>query len=322
MNMVGTISETGVSLAIVVPCFNEQAILPVTCERLLGTIEELRAAQRIAPQSRIYLVDDGSTDGTWALIERLAAGDDRISGIKLSRNYGHQNALLAGLLSVDEGIVVSIDADLQDDVDVIAQMVDAYYDGHDVVYGARCRRDTDSYFKRASAQLYYRLLRAMGVSIEYNSADFRLLSRRALQALRDYNEVNLFLRGIIPTIGFKSTVVLYDRADREHGETKYSIGKMLALAVDGIASFSAFPLRMIALLGLIIFLGSLVLSGWVLWIRLVSGIAIPGWASSVLPMYFLGGIQLLSIGVLGEYASKIYMETKRRPRFIIEKRLK
>ncbi|MDJ0741342.1 MAG: glycosyltransferase family 2 protein [Gammaproteobacteria bacterium] len=321
MNTSDTDTRSAPSLAIIVPCFNEQAVLPVTCQRLLGTLEGLRETHRIAPHSRIYLIDDGSTDATWDVIEQTAAASDGICGIKLSRNFGHQNALLAGLLSVDEEIAISIDADLQDDIGVIEQMIDAYRRGHDVVYGVRRKRDADSLFKRMSAQLYYRLLRAMGISIEYNSADFRLVSHRVLRALRDYGEVNLFLRGIIPTIGFTSTTVLYDRVDREHGETKYPIGKMLALAVDGITSFSALPLRMIALLGLIIFIGSLALSAWVLWIRLVSDIAIPGWASSVLPMYFLGGIQLLSIGVLGEYASKIYMETKRRPRFIIEKTL-
>jgi hypothetical protein len=211
---------------------------------------------------------------------------------------------------------------LQDDINVIPDMVAAYTEGFDIVYGVRKSRDSDSFFKRTSAQFFYKLLNTMGISVEYNHADTRLMSRRALEALKQYDEVNLFLRGLIPTIGFPSACVEYDRSERFAGETKYGLLKMLGLALDGITSFSAFPLRLVAVLGLMIFIGSLVTSGWVLWIRFVSEIALPGWASSVLPMYFLGGIQLLSIGILGEYASKIYMETKRRPRFIIEKRLK
>ena len=309
------------TLAIVVPCYNEQEVLPVTTERLGALIENMVADGKISPKSLIWYIDDGSTDQTWNLIEGLRQKNSRVRGIKLSANRGHQNALLAGLLTVDADILVSIDADLQDDITVIPEMVDAHGDGADIVYGIRKSRESDSLFKRTSAQFFYRLLNLMGVSVEYNHADTRLMSRRALDALKQYGEVNLFLRGLIPTIGFPSSRVEYDRSSRAAGESKYPLAKMLALAIDGITSFSAVPLRVVAVLGLVIFCGSILTSAWVLWVRFVSQIAIPGWASSVLPMYFLGGIQLLSIGVLGEYASKIYMETKRRPRFIIEKTL-
>jgi len=310
-----------VKLAIVVPCYNEEEVLPETTRRLAALITEMVEAQTLSAESCIYYVDDGSIDRTWALVEAQADECRYVSGLKLSANRGHQNALLAGLLTVESDIVISIDADLQDDIKVIPDMVAAFNQGFDIVYGVRKARDTDTFLKRTSAQLFYKLLGSMGVSVEYNHADTRLMSRRALEALKQYDEVNLFLRGLIPTIGFPSTRVEYDRAERFAGESKYGLAKMLGLALDGITSFSAFPLRLVAILGLAIFLGSLAISGWVLWIRFVSDIAIPGWASSVLPMYFLGGIQLLGIGILGEYTSKIYMETKRRPRFIIEKRL-
>jgi len=309
------------TLTIVVPCYNEEEVLPETNKRLLKLLDHLQEQEKISTDSRIYFVDDGSNDLTWTLVEEHAVKDSRIHGIKLSRNQGHQNALLAGLLTVDGDVVVSIDADLQDDISVIEKMVDAYHKGNDVVYGVRKERDTDTVFKRGTAEFYYTLLKWMGVSVVFNHADYRLMSRRSLEALKEYNEVNLFLRGVIPTIGFPSSVVAYDRSERFAGESKYPLSKMLALAIDGITSFSALPLRMIAGLGIIIFLFSLAISFWVMWVRFVSGDAIPGWASSVLPMYFLGGIQLLSIGVVGEYVAKIYMETKQRPRFIIEKNI-
>ena len=309
-----------VNLAIVVPCYNEEAVLPETTRRLVALLTEMVEANAVSAENCIYYVDDGSIDRTWELIESQAEECGYVSGLKLSANRGHQNALLAGLLTVESDIVVSIDADLQDDISVIPDMVCAYKEGFDIVHGVRKTRDSDTFFKRSSAQLFYKLLSVMGVSVEYNHADTRLMSRRALDALKQYDEVNLFLRGLIPTIGFPSTRVEYDRSERFAGESKYGLAKMLGLALDGITSFSAFPLRLVAILGLVIFVGSLAISGWVLWIRFVSDIAIPGWASSVLPMYFLGGIQLLGIGILGEYASKTYMETKRRPRFIIEKR--
>jgi glycosyltransferase involved in cell wall biosynthesis len=240
-------------------------------------------------------------------------------GVKLSRNRGHQNALLAGLFTAPEEILISIDADLQDDIIVMEQMVDEYYKGKDIVCGVRKNRDTDSYFKRFTAELYYKLLHLMNIETEYNHADYRLMNRRAVEALKEYKETNLFLRGIVPTIGFNMGTVLYDRKERFKGKSKYPFKKMLSLAVNGIISFSPLPLRFIALFGFCVFLGSLCLIAWALWVKFISGKAIPGWASSVLPIYFLGGVQILSIGVVGEYIAKIYLEVKRRPRFIIEK---
>jgi glycosyltransferase involved in cell wall biosynthesis len=304
-----------------VPSYNEEEVQPDTTERLGGVLDEMVGTGTISSDSFIWYVDDGSTDNTWKLIEERSREGRRVRGLKLAANRGHQNALIAGLLTVDADIAVSIDADLQDDIRVIPKMVDAYCGGADIVYGIRKNRDSDSFFKRMTAQFFYKLLNSMGVAVEYNHADTRLMSRRALDALMQYDEVNLFLRGLIPTIGFPSARVEYDRSSRKAGESKYPFAKMLALAIDGITSFSAVPLRIVAILGLLIFFGSILTSAWVLWVRFVEQVAIPGWASSVLPMYFLGGIQLLGIGVLGEYASKIYMETKRRPRFIVEKTL-
>ncbi|MEO0996833.1 MAG: glycosyltransferase family 2 protein [Pseudomonadota bacterium] len=308
-------------LAVVVPCYNEEAVLPATRQRLLGLLDKLAAAGTISAESEIYFVDDGSRDATWSLIEQYANADKRVRGIKLSRNHGHQNALLAGLLHADGDAIISIDADLQDDIDVMAEMIEAFQAGHDVVYGVRETRSRDSFAKRFFAESFYRVLRLMGVDIVFNHADFRLLSRRALSALAEFGEVNLFLRGVIPALGFPSTVVSYARSERLAGDSKYSIRGMLSLAARGVTSFSALPLRLIALLGVAIFGLTLVLSIWVLWTRLFSDAVVPGWASSVLPMYFLGGVQLLSIGVLGEYVARVYLETKRRPRFIIEKQL-
>ncbi len=307
------------TLTIVVPCFNEEAALPQTAAALLEVLERLARADKISRASQICFVDDGSRDRTWALIEEQAARDPRVHGVKLSRNHGHQKALLAGLMTTAGDAVVSIDADLQDDVSVIERMVDEFRAGHQVVLGVRVDRSSDSWRKRIFAEGYYRLLRRMGVDVVFNHADFRLLSRRALDTLKEYSEVNLFLRGVVPTIGFPTAIVNYDRKERFAGATKYNMRKMLSLAIEGITSFSALPLRMIAALGILIFLGSLGLSIWVVCIRLFSQNVVPGWASAVLPMYFLGGVQLLSIGIVGEYVAKIYMETKRRPRFIVEK---
>lgn len=307
------------TLAIVVPCYNEKDVLPETAKRLIQLIDDLIAMNKVSNESVVYFIDDGSRDGTWELIEEQANASPRVIGVKLSRNIGHQNALLAGLHIAEGDAIVSIDADLQDDPAAIEQMVDELHAGSDVVFGVRNLRDTDTLFKRASAEGFYKLLHWMGVHVVFNHADYRLLSRRALDALKEYDEVNLFLRGIIPTIGFPSSVVTYRRAERFAGESKYPLRKMLALATDGITSFSAVPLRLIAVLGILVFICTLVLSGWVLWLSLSKGNTVPGWASSVLPMYLLGGIQLLSIGIVGEYIAKVYKETKRRPRFIIDK---
>ena len=307
------------SVSVIVPCYNEEEVVLETMRKLEEILAELVRKEKVDENSRVILVDDGSRDRTWAMIEEASESRPRIGGIKLSRNVGHQRAVLAGLLTAPGDALVSIDADLQDDVGVIEKMVDEHLAGNEIVYGVRRRRTTDTFFKRVTAEGYYKLLKLMGVDVVFNHADYRLMGRRALDVLQEYGEVNLFLRGIIPTIGFPSSVVEYDRHERFAGESKYPLRKMLALAIDGVTSFSAVPLRFIAVLGMLVFLGTMLMSGWVLWTKYISGNAIPGWASSVLPMYFLGGIQLLGIGVVGEYVSKIYMETKRRPRFIIEK---
>jgi len=308
-------------LSIVVPCYNEEEVLPETVRRLGALIDSMRDDDLVAPGSHVLFVDDGSRDRTWPLIREFASERDSVRGLKLSRNRGHQNALLAGLHVTTGDVIVSIDADLQDDIDVIRTMVERHRDGYDVVYGVRRARETDTRFKRSTAEGYYRILALLGVDVVFNHADYRLLSRRALDALKCYEEVNLFLRGIVPTLGFPSCEVTYDRAERFAGESKYPLKKMLALALDGVTSFTAVPLRLIAGLGVVVFFVSLAISAWALSVWMFSDNAVPGWASSVLPMYLLGGIQLLSIGVVGEYIAKTYMETKRRPRFFVEERV-
>lgn len=306
-------------LSLVVPCYNEEAALPQTAARLDALLDDLVRRGKVAPESDVWLVDDGSRDATWAVIEGLADRSPRFVGVKLSRNRGHQNALLAGLMQADGDAVISLDADLQDDLGVIEQMVDACEDGCEIVYGVRNRRDTDTWYKRWTAERYYALLRFLGVDIIPNHADYRLMGRRAIEALDSYEEVNLFLRGIIPQLGFRSKHVFYERGERIAGESKYPLRKMLGLAVDGVTSFSAVPLRLIAALGAMVFVMSTAIALWVLGIRFFTDRAVPGWASTLLPIYALGGVQLLSVGVVGEYVAKIYLETKRRPRFFIER---
>lgn len=306
-------------LAIVVPCYNEEEVLPETNRRLLALLTKLHDLQLISVNSCVHYVDDGSKDSTWSLIESLAAIDTRIHGIKLSGNRGHQNALLSGLLTVEGDAVVSIDADLQDDVSVIEAMVREFIGGAEVVYGVRDSRQTDTAFKRGTALMYYGLMKRMGVDLVHNHADFRLLGRRAVEALRQYGEVNMFLRGIVPLIGYRAATVKYDRAERFAGVSKYPLRKMLTFAVEGITSFSIVPLRLITLFGFLVSGFSFAMILFILYGALVLKAVIPGWASSVAPIYFLGGIQLLSIGILGEYIAKIYLETKQRPRFFIEK---
>lgn len=308
-------------LSIVVPCYNEEEVLPETVQRLAVLLTKLVTCNKVNPDSHVLFIDDGSRDKTWSLIKEFNRQDARIKGIKLSANRGHQTALIAGLFSAEGDAVVSIDADLQDDVNAIELMVDAYLSGQEVIYGVRKRRETDTFFKRVSAESYYKLLSLLGVKVIFNHADYRLLSRRALLSLQQYTEINLFVRGIVPLIGFQSSVVYYDRAERFAGESKYPIKKMLALAIDGVTSFTAFPLRLIAAMGLLVSLASLGMILWVFWVKLFTDNALPGWASSVIPIYFLGGIQLLSIGVLGEYVAKIYFETKRRPKYFVEEAL-
>ncbi|MGD9842737.1 MAG: glycosyltransferase family 2 protein [Steroidobacteraceae bacterium] len=305
-------------LAIVVPCYNEQEVLTETTRQLLALLDRLVSTQKIAQTSHILYVDDGSTDQTWNLIREMHAEHLAVKGLKLSANRGHQIALIAGLFSAQGEVVVSIDADLQDDVGAIEAMLDAHAQGNDVVYGVRSVRSVDTLFKRASAESYYKLLKLLGVKVVFNHADYRLLSRRAVEALKEYGEVNLFIRGIVPLIGFRSTAVYYERSERFAGESKYPLKKMLMLALDGITSFTAFPLRLISIIGMLVSLGSLGMILWVLWVKVFTDHALPGWASSVIPIYFLGGLQLLSIGVVGEYIAKIYFETKRRPRYFVE----
>ncbi|HNC61981.1 MAG TPA: glycosyltransferase family 2 protein [Rhodocyclaceae bacterium] len=307
------------SLAIVVPCYNEQEVLPETIKRLSALLVRLAATHKIDGNSRIYLVDDGSRDRTWLLVEDHAAQGWPIVGIKLSRNRGHQNALLAGLFAARGDAIVSIDADLQDDVDAIEAMLDHHVAGCDVVYGVRRARTTDTAFKRLTAVGFYRLMRLLGAKTIDNHADFRLLSRRAVESLKAFGEVNLYLRGIVPMLGYPSAIVEYDRAERFAGETKYPLRRMLSLALNAVTSFSVVPLRLISLLGLLLSLGTMAVSAWVLAVSLHPERVVPGWASTVLPIYFLGGVQLLSLGVIGEYVGKPYLESKARPRYFIER---
>lgn len=309
------------NLSIVVPCYNEQEVLPETAKRLTTLLDDLANREKISAQSCVYFVDDGSKDSTWQLIESIAANQPLFKGIKLSRNRGHQIALLAGLTTAPGDAIISIDADLQDDLAAIEAMIDAHKKGADIVYGVRAQRKTDTFFKRFTAESYYRLLDRLGVEVIFNHADYRLMSRRALDALAEYDETNVFLRGLIPQLGFPTSVVYYDRGERFAGESKYPLRKMLALAWNGVTSFSATPLRFITAMGFIIALASLAVTAWAVGVRLFGDSAVPGWASTVIPLYFLGGIQLLSMGMIGEYVAKTYSESKRRPRYQIEKRI-
>lgn len=306
------------NLSIVVPCYNEEEVLPETTRRLVALLAALRGAGKASEASRIFYVDDGSRDGTWRAIERFVDEGLPVVGVKLSRNRGHQNALLAGLFAADGEAVVSVDADLQDDLGAIERMLEHFEQGCDVVYGVRKRRDSDRALKRLSAQAFYRVMGWMGADTVYNHADYRLLSRRAVEALKEYREVNLFLRGIVPLIGFRTATVAYDRAARFAGESKYPLRRMISLSLNAVTSFSVTPLRVISALGLLVFTVSTALGLWVLFVAMFTDRAVAGWASTVLPIYFMGGIQLLSLGVIGEYVGKIYLESKGRPRFVVE----
>lgn len=310
------------SLAIVIPCYNEEEMLPKTLATMLALRDGMIARGKINNESKIYLVDDGSKDKTWEILSREAAQNPALVGVKLSRNKGHQNALYAGLCTTTEDITVSIDADLQDDPQNIEAMVDEYLKGNDVVYGVRSARNTDTFFKRFTAEGYYHLMKKMGVDLVFNHADFRLLSRRALESLKEYDESNLFLRGIVREVGYPSSVVEYKRQAREAGESKYPLKKMLSFAWKGITAFSTAPLRMITVLGLVSGFASFALIAWVLAIRFFTDNATPGWASVLLPLLFIGSVQLLCLGVIGEYLSKIYEEVKRRPKFHISEIIK
>ena len=308
------------TLYIVVPCYKEQEVLPETSKRLREKILALREQGKISSKSRVMFVNDGSSDNTWPIISQLHEQEpEMFSGVNLSRNRGHQNALLAGLMTAVNyaDMIVSMDADLQDDINAVDGMVDAYHEGYEVVYGVRSKRDTDTFFKRFTAEGFYKVMKALGVDIVFNHADYRLMSRRAVEGLAQFNEVNLFLRGIVPQIGYKWTTVTYERAERFAGESKYPLKKMLAFAADGITSFSVKPIRLVLTTGVVIFLISLAMLLYAL-IAKLTGNTSAGWTSLMGSIWLIGGIQLLSLGVIGEYIGKIYNETKRRPRFIIE----
>ncbi len=306
------------TLFIVIPCYNEEEVLPITAPMFLKKLLSLVQAGKIADSSRIMFVNDGSRDRTWEIISELSRSDEHYIGISQSRNRGHQNAVLAGLMEARGkcDITISVDCDGQDDINAMDKMVDAYADGCDVVYGVRSSRETDTFFKRSTAQGFYKFLSLMGAEVVYNHADYRLISARALDALSEFHEVNLFLRGMVPLVGFKSTSVEYSRSERIAGESKYPLKKMIALAVDGITSLSVKPLRMIMSFGLTVALISFIGVIWAI-VAAICGDTVAGWASTTCIVCFVGGVQLICMGIIGEYVGKIYMETKARPRYII-----
>lgn len=308
-------------LFIIIPCFNEEAVLPVTAPLFLNELNHLIEGGKVSDKSRILFVNDGSSDSTWKIIKDLADKDEHFIGICQSRNRGHQNAVLAGLMEAKDrcDITISIDCDGQDDISAMEQMVDEYHNGCEIVYGVRSDRSSDSFFKRSTAQGYYRFLNRMGVEVVYNHADYRLVSSKVLEHFADFHEVNIFLRGMFPLVGFKSTSVYYERHERVAGKSHYPLRKMIALAIDGITSLSIKPITIIALTGVIVSLVGIVGIVWAI-VTALMGHSVAGWASIVCIVCFLGGIQLLSLGVIGEYVGKTYMETKHRPRYIISDR--
>lgn len=309
------------TLWIVIPCYNEEAVLPITAPMFLGQLKSMIDAGKISEESKILFVNDGSKDSTWEIITSLALEDSRFVGICQSRNRGHQNAVLAGLMEAKNhaDITISIDCDGQDDIGAMDSMVDAYHAGNEVVYGVRSKRDTDTFFKRVTAEGFYKILKMMGVEVVFNHADYRLISKVVLDELEKFKEVNLFLRGMIPLVGFSSTSVYYERHERIAGESHYPLSKMLALAFDGITSLSIKPIRMISALGILVSMISFIGIIYV-FASLITGNVVPGWSSTVSLTCFIGGIQLISLGVIGEYIGKIYLEVKERPRYIISKK--
>ena len=303
----------------VIPCYNEQEVLPETSSRIREKLNDLIAKNKIDADSRIVFVNDGSKDATWDIITRLHSEDPIFQGINLSKNMGHQNALLAGLMTVKDhcDCAISLDADLQDDINAIEAMIDKFNEGTDVVYGVRSKRTTDTFFKRFTAIGFYKVMNSLGANTVYNHADYRLMSRRALLGLSEFGEVNLFLRGIVPMVGYKSDVVYYERAERFAGESKYPLKKMVSFAVEGITSLSTKPIKLITGLGVLIFLVSIAVFIYSL-VRYFNHETVPGWTTTVLSVWFIGGLMMISLGVIGEYIGKIYLETKNRPRFIIE----
>ena len=309
-------------LYLVIPCYNEEKVLPETSRQLKEKLNHLILNEKISPESRIVFVDDGSKDKTWEMISHLHLQNKIFQGIKLTRNKGPQNALLAGLMTVMDhcDITISLDADLQDDINAIDEMVDKYHEGCDVVYGVRSARKKDTVFKKITAEGFYKLINSMGAEIVYNHADYRLMSRKALEGLQSFEEVNLFLRGVVPMIGYKSDKVYYERKERFAGESKYPLKKMLAFAWEGITSLSTKPIKFISLLGGLIFIISIIMLVYSL-VRHFMGETETGWTSMILSIWSLGGLQLLAIGIIGEYIGKVYLETKKRPKFIVEKYL-
>ena len=310
------------TLYLVIPCYNEQEVLPETSRQLRDKMNVLIEKGKISPLSRIVFVNDGSKDNTWQIIAGLHESDSIFQGIKLSRNRGHQNALLAGLMTVKDlcDMTISLDADLQDDIDAIDEMVEKYYEGSDVVYGVRNARDTDTFFKKFTAEGYYKVMKKMGADIVFNHADYRLMSRRALDGLQSFKEVNMFLRGVVPMIGYKSDSVYYARKERFAGESKYPLKKMIAFAWEGITSLSTKPIRMITVLGGLIFLISILMLIYSV-VRHFMGATTIGWTSTIVSIWAIGGLQLLAIGIIGEYIGKVYLETKARPKYIVEEYL-
>lgn len=308
-------------LIIVIPCYNEQEVLPITAPQFLAKINQLAAEGLISGDSRVMFVNDGSKDDTWNIIQRLADQDKHYIGIAQSRNRGHQNAVLAGLMEAKDmcDITISIDCDGQDDINAMDEMVKAYLEGCEIVYGVRSKRDTDTFFKRFTAESFYKLLNSMGAEVVYNHADYRLISSRALQELAKFKEVNIFLRGMVPLVGFKSTSVYYERSERAAGKSHYPLSKMLALAFDGITSLSIKPIKMIIGMGVIVAFISFIGIIWAV-VEAILGKTVMGWASTTCIICFLSGVQLISVGVIGEYIGKIYMEVKQRPRYIISDR--
>lgn len=309
----------GVNLYVVVPCYNEEAVLHETSKRMLELFGKMKSEEIINEKSRIVFVDDGSKDKTWTIIDELTKEHKEIAGIKLARNAGHQNALLGGLMTVkdDCDCAISIDADLQDDINVIPDMIKKFKDGYDVVYGVRNKRETDTFFKRTTAVGFYRIMEMMGVNIVFNHADYRLMSRRALEGLSQFPERNLFLRGMVPLVGYRSDCVYYDRNERFAGESKYPLKKMISFAFDGITSFSISPIRVISAFGAIVCVIAVIMAIYAL-VQKIMGHTDAGWASLMMSIWFIGGVQLLSVGLIGEYIGKLYKEVKRRPRYIIE----
>ncbi len=306
-------------LTIVVPCYNEEEVLPETIVQLQQLLQDLIHEALISPKSKILFVDDGSRDRTWELIYKEGLRDRFVRGLKLARNVGHQNALLAGLHAAKEqsDCVISIDADLQDDIRVIREFILKFQEGSEIVYGVRKSRSTDTFFKRSTAQFFYKIMQKLGVNMVYNHADFRLMSKRALKELERFKEVNLFLRGIVPMLGFRTDVVYYDRMERKAGETKYPLKKMLAFAFDGITSFSVSPIRFVLVLGLVSFFLSLAFGAYFLTLKFIGNTA-TGWTSLITSIWLIGGLQLIAIGLIGEYIGKIYKETKHRPKYIVD----